>query len=167
MKVDRVIIRKSPVHLVFRLIVAFAVAGLVIFMVEDSFMDSSVSFLNLVELELSALVILVLLQAVISFFLVISWARNYYEVKPEEVVHRYGIFFSREKRYVLRNIEKIDMEQGILGKLMSYGTVRLTSPLLKDKILLNNVSDPVQVSAYLDDAISDARSDAQIVPLPQ
>jgi membrane protein YdbS with pleckstrin-like domain len=81
-------------------------------------------------------------------FLLLDWKNRYYILDKERISFRSGIFRTRELHYELtRKIESETVEQGYLGKLLHYGTVKAYNPALKVNIYLKDIPDP---QYYLD-----------------
>ena len=67
--------------------------------------------------------LLVIIKIGITFYVVLEWLNEYYEIHPDSVIHRSGIIWRKESRYPLRQIRLIKMEQGIFGRIFNYGTI--------------------------------------------
>lgn len=74
--------------------------------------------------------------------IVIAWAQESYSLKATEVVVQNGIFSKQVNTYELANLQSIKLEQGLLGRMLNYGTVRLYDPTLQYDIYLKNISNP-------------------------
>jgi len=93
----------------------------------------------------------------VELFLVLqvtlSWANEIYEIREDSILHRNGIFTLKEDVFTLRNLGSSTIQQGFFGKLLNYGTITLSSPVLKREYYLLNIHDPKKVVQSLEDNI--------------
>lgn len=75
-------------------------------------------------------------------FCVLSWTNTVYILEPEHIITKTGIFFTTEERYNMQAMQTIEIKQGLLGKILNYGTIRLFNPALEKQITLSNISNP-------------------------
>ena len=74
-----------------------------------------------------------------------SWSSSNYTVSRSGVSFNCGIFNNNQKTYACRNIEKVELFQGALGRLANYGHIKLYSPLLEKDLYLKNVANPKKI----------------------
>jgi hypothetical protein len=86
---------------------------------------------------------------------VLNWANEEYEIREGSVIHRKGIFRLREEIFTLRNLASSRISQNFFGKLFNYGTITLSSPLLKQDVYLVNIHDPKKIITSLEDNLED------------
>ena len=59
----------------------------------------------------------------VTLYVVLGWLNEYYEIRPDSIIHKTGLIWRKESRYPLRQIRLIKMQQGMFGKLFNYGTI--------------------------------------------
>ncbi len=143
--------RQSHYILVFRLIlIEIILAGLYLviripktYLLSPSVSSSSSDFLN------AAGFIYFLFLSLIELFLVVHtvlrWANEIYVVRGDSILHRRGIFTMKEDNITLQNMGSATIEQGILGKMLHYGTISVYSPVLKQEFKIENIPHPEQL----------------------
>ncbi|MBI2028577.1 MAG: response regulator [Candidatus Levybacteria bacterium] len=144
-ELNKITLRESTALIAIRIIVSeiiFVVSfALIVGLI--SLLGSYIGITGAFSLYLVALVMLLVFNIVIIFFIVARWHFEYTEVSKEGVVRHSGIIFSKKKeKYECNFVEAISFEQSFFGKLFNYGTIELYDPALKEKIYLLNVSNP-------------------------
>lgn len=88
--------------------------------------------------------ITVLIQSLNILFIiliVLRWASTEYRIENESLVMKKGIVSIVEKMYTVDSIETVEVEQGLLGRLFNFGTLRLYSPLFSYPLYIWAVPD--------------------------
>lgn len=67
--------------------------------------------------------IIVIFKIPLSLFVVLSWLFEYYEIWRNRVVHKKGIFWTKREDHEFKDLKYLKFEQGILGKLLNFGTI--------------------------------------------
>lgn len=78
----------------------------------------------------------------LTFFVIYQWVNEYYEIYPDHVSHRRGLIFQTKEHWALKNIVEIELEQGIMGRLFHWGTIRLFDRELKQKFTIYQIHNP-------------------------
>lgn len=84
------------------------------------------------------------LDLVVSVFMALAWKKESYVIHPNKIVHTRGILFRRHDTYECNNIETVRLKQGVLAKLLNYGTLAIYDPALRRNIILYNIPDPLK-----------------------
>lgn len=71
-----------------------------------------------------------------------EWKSKVYEIRPEGILFKRGIFFRREVTYPLNNVESVTLRQGMFGQYFGFGTLRIYDPALQQTIELANILNP-------------------------
>ncbi len=167
MDVQVVIVRRSPVTTVFKLIGILMIATVV-----SGGIEYGVAVYNggttggNWRLDLGLLTAFSAFAIIASLVMMLRWAFEGYYVEEGEVIHRRGILFRHQQRISLRNVEEIRVEEGLFGRMLKYGTIVMHNPLMKEEISLGNVSDPYIQVQVLENAIGKDQGGSHIVPLP-
>lgn len=107
--------------------------------------------------------VLSLIELVIVLKVTLGWANNVYEIRDDSIIHRQGIFTLKEDVYTLRNLGSATIQQGFWGKLLNYGTITLSSPILKHEFYLLDVHNPENVAQSFDNNIDDKTKKADTI----
>jgi len=58
-------------------------------------------------------------------YIILLWLNEYFEITPTAVIHKKGIFYRDTQRYELEFVRTIKVSQGLLGKLLNFGSIEL------------------------------------------
>lgn len=139
------IVRQTPLFLGLKLVVLELVfSGIYLllrlplhfFEFDIPFVDETFLFYAIV------FTIFTLIEVAIILWPLLQWANEYYEITHGEITHHKGVFSRSQQIYSLDNIEAITIEQGFLGRLLHYGTIKLVNPVLNQEIYLYLISQP-------------------------
>ncbi|OGY59141.1 MAG: hypothetical protein A3H06_01395 [Candidatus Colwellbacteria bacterium RIFCSPLOWO2_12_FULL_44_13] len=141
-----IIFRKSPAALV-RSIISIDIVLIALFFISILFVDyeelfGRVAFLQVLSYEVLAALLILILQAIISFVALVQWTREHYEIRQRELVFRRGLWKREEKVYLLDSIRFISFSQDFLERKLNYGTIMLESFNSHDKIVIEEISNP-------------------------
>lgn len=67
----------------------------------------------------------------------------------KRVIFKRGIISRRTDEMKLRSIETVEIEQGVFGRILDYGTVVVTGRGISD-VVLKNVDDPMLVKRRIE-----------------
>lgn len=162
MKRDYRHFRQSHVVLVFDLIIAevILISLYLILRIPKSFLLTSVLNLNqeltniLNTAGILYFIFLSVIELIIILVIALKWAGHEYEINQGMIIHRQGIVKITEETYSLRSLGTTTISQGILGRILNFGTIKLYSPLLKQEYFLRNVHDPRHILEALEDDIN-------------
>ena len=68
---------------------------------------------------------LVLFQVILTSYVVLQWLNEYYEITPDEIVHKNGIIFKKIEKYRFDNVRAISISENFIGELLNFGTITL------------------------------------------
>jgi len=74
--------------------------------------------------------------------IVLRWVNTEYRIEGGSLITKKGIVSIKEKTYALDNVETVEVEQDLLGRIFQYGTVSLFSPLFTEQVYLLNIPHP-------------------------
>jgi len=111
-------------------------------------------------------IVLIFAQASIIIAVVLKWWFERYEITIESIIHKRGVFRSREDIYSLKNIEAGKVSQNVFGKIFNFGTVAVFSPVLKSEYFIRDISNPYLIKNFIVELIDDKieEKDRKIIP---
>jgi uncharacterized membrane protein YdbT with pleckstrin-like domain len=92
------------------------------------------------------------LDAVLLIYLVLRWRNTQYVIMPDEIAIHQGILSAHTTIHKINNIEAVEVNQSLLGKLFNYGTISFFSPSLNTRVAISNVSNPQQYAGIIKQA---------------
>jgi len=166
MNVDSIIIRLSPIIVLFR----FFIATLIIAICYGLYIIIQLTFggISLIDNTIHPSLLFVITLTIESMVLVcvfLKWAYTFYEVNDKHIIKHQGIFSKRRITHTLENIQTVEVEQNIFGLLLHFGNIRCDNPLIKNDITLNIISDPQKYVAIIRKILS--ANHQKIIPVDQ
>lgn len=67
---------------------------------------------------------------------------SYYEVRPGKIIYKSGLFSRKEQEFDCAQITKVNLTQGIVGRLFNFGTIDLYVPTTNEWFALSNIPNP-------------------------
>lgn len=154
------LLRQSHIMLVTRLLV-LDVLITVLYLIFRTFTTllhlfniSPAGFYGLSFIDIVYFIFITFAELTLGTWIVLSWANEEWEIKEGIIFHRRGIFHMREDAYSLKQIGSTTLNQGLLGKLFNYGTIRIFSPLLKQDYYLMNIHNPREIVKTLENEVA-------------
>jgi uncharacterized membrane protein YdbT with pleckstrin-like domain len=111
---------------------------------------------NIMIVNIPLFVSLVILKLSITIFVILQWLNEYYEIKPEVVVFKKGFIFKQEKRFLLKHIGAVTLEQGIFGRAFNFGTLKLFNWTSEKEEYLYLIHNPEKYQKILEDLTPEA-----------
>lgn len=137
------IVRRSPVALVIKIIIAealveltYAVISLGLTQFNESLGSSYSAARMLLTILFSAFSIGVLTV------LIAQWANEGYYLDDNELTVTQGILKKTSVAYPFANMQSVTVRQGIIGRLFNFGFVTIFIPTLGKEILFTEISSP-------------------------
>ena len=163
------IFRQSHIILIFKLlfieillVFLYLVIRIPKSLLLSSYFDTSQNtFLNIAGIVYFSLLSLFELFLVLQ--VVLNWANEEYEIREGSVIHRKGIFRLKEEIFTLRNLASSRISQNFFGKIFNFGTITLSSPILKKDIYLVNVHNPKKIIISLEDDLESKNHQGGVV----
>ncbi len=85
---------------------------------------------------------LILIKILFMIIIIAQWLENYYEVKPGKIIYKSGFFSRTEREFDCNQITKVNLTQGIIGRLFNFGTINLYRPTTNEWFSLSNIPNP-------------------------
>lgn len=90
------------------------------------------------------------IEAILLIAVFLRWYFIYYIISTDAVSRHKGVLFKKVETYDLQSIRSLTVFQGLFGRLFNYGTIVMTSPLLKKDVKLKNINNPLRHAQILD-----------------
>lgn len=162
--VTHLTVRQSITILILKLILIDILTA-VIFLVSHSILFNTdvTNSLNINQNFYNTLVFLILVFCKISLtiYLVLRWLNEYYEIKPNEIIHKNGIIFRKVKRHDLALIRAAKVKRNLVARLLNYGTIDLYDIRLQKDIELYLIHNPIKYLRILESIIPDLEEEKQ------
>ena len=173
-KQPRFIIRKSIVVVVLKLVMLQAVFMLAYFFMriaKNTMLGGLYYASNMSDTQfwLGLLLFLVLAttQMIITAYILLQWNREQYEIRDDSIIHTRGVVHNKEEVYSLNGVEAGKVRQGLMGRLLNYGTVSVFSPVLKKEYFLYDIPNPdLMKQTMLALLQNKSTKDEKIIPIP-
>ncbi len=164
--VSHITIRQSISFLLIRLVVleVVSVLGLIlslVFFFNPQIQDRLGDLILYVNIPFFCFVII--LKTIVMLMVIIRWLNEYYEITPKYVIHKRGFFFKKEERYTLVHLGKVRLEQGLLGRLLNYGNVKVFNWALEKEITLYLVHNPTKAVKVLKDLLPETDEEKETI----
>ena len=102
------------------------------------------------SLGIFLLLVVFFTQIILTTYAALEWINNYYEVTPDQVIHKRGIFFRKVERFVLRHVWYAEVEHGLWGHILNYGTITLYDQRRNKLMELYLIHNPDRYMEVLD-----------------
>ena len=164
--VTHINIRQSIFFLLLKLVLLDLIAICLILLFFSSlsapFIPDSMK-LQIISYNLIFFLLLGFIKIFIALFVVLQWLNVYYEIWPNSIVHKRGIIWKKEEKHTFGHIRLIKIEQGVLGRLLSYGTLSLYDYSLRRYASLYLIHNPIKYFRILDDLLPKAQKEKEIL----
>lgn len=82
------------------------------------------------------------LKIFLTIYVVLLWLNEYYEITPEEIIHKKGIIQRKSEAYSLDKVRSIDVQDSFFGEMFNFATVTLYDIRLRKYIDLYQIHNP-------------------------
>lgn len=106
---------------------------------------------------------LAIIKIAFSIYIVLDWINEYYELTPRTFIYRHGIFFTKEERINFADIRKLVVKQGLLGKLLNFGTIEIYDFLMQKTANAYLIHNPLRYEKILTDLIPEVEEEKNII----
>ena len=145
---NSIIIRRSPIVLI-RTFVIIEFLGFVGFFIATLFGNYKYElytqlplFSSLISYQTAKLLFLSGAQFIITVYAFFRWYYETYSIKPDAVVHKWGVFFKKEKSVMTRETLSVSLSLGPVGKILHYGSIKISGGGRENTLTLADVSYP-------------------------
>ena len=156
--VTHVTIRQSIFFLHLRLVVLEVIAALCLIGVLTFFITQQTSpYVSVfIAYALPFFLLLIIIKIGFMIFIIVSWLNYYYEITPKEIIFRKGLIFKKEERYMLAHIGSAILDQGLLGRIFNFGTLKLFIWTSEKEEYLYLIHNPIKYQTILEQILPEA-----------
>jgi membrane protein YdbS with pleckstrin-like domain len=97
----------------------------------------------------AVLFIVLIIYFAMVLYMILSWNKHYYVINSQAVLMYDGIIFSKSKSYDMAGVESIEVDQGLIGKVFNFGTLKLYNPRLEKEITFHRIPDPNKEAGFI------------------
>lgn len=150
--VSHINIRQSISLLLTKILVIETVAALVVIIFHSllfSFVLPSGTIHLITIFGMPIFVVLVTIKMLLSLYIIIDWLNEYYEVSAHFIMHRRGVLYKHEEKYAIDQVAFIEINQGMLGRLCNYGSIRLLNMRRYEYLDMYLIHNPFRYAAII------------------
>lgn len=163
---NNLVIRKSAAVMFVRLIMLQLLAGILYLLLRIGLRFLDIQFdseFSLSPLSLIKSLFFIVIEIGVAGLIILQWISNYYILTSNEVKHITGIISKREINYSLENIQSVSFEQGLLGRILNFGNVKIFSPALQQELFLTEVSNPSKIVENIKQALDNDKGSTRFI----
>lgn len=163
---NNLIIRKSEIVLLMRIIIFELLAGLLYILLRIVLRLLDIQFdteLSLDPLSLIKSAVFVVIEIAVVGLAILQWKNNYYILTPYEIKYVTGNLSKKETNYSIKNLQSVSYEQGLIGRVFNYGNVKAFSPALQRELILTEISSPHLVAENVKDVLEESGNKSQFI----
>lgn len=138
-------VRQSIFLLLIKLVTVEVITAVVIIVFHSAMFaikDLQNSAAPAIPFNIYIFLVLASLKMLLTGYIILEWYDEYYEISTTDVGHRKGFFFKRHETVKLEHLTSVKLEQGIIGKLFNYGTIRVHDWFQNRDYFLYQIHDP-------------------------
>lgn len=118
---------------------------------------------NLIVLYGIVYILFQVVNVITIILVILDWYNRTYTLQSHDIIFRAGVFKSLRKNYQYDNIEKVTLEQGLIGKMLNFGSVVIYNPLIKEDAYIRNIPDPEYYTNIIQGVVPKS-ADQRIIP---
>lgn len=162
--VTHITIRQSIFFLVLRIIVIESITTIFVILLHTVFLVPVITerIGNAALFNIPIFVLLVIAKSSLLIFVIAQWLNEYYEITTKEIIYRRGIIVRREDRHKLDHIGSVELEQGLLGRIFNYGTLKLFVWTTEKEALMYLIHNPRKYQNILEDLLPEAEKSKKV-----
>lgn len=149
---------------VLDLILAIIVIGFYFILVQGGII--TFAFATNTYLFLIVFTVIGALKVFLTVYVVLLWLNEYYEITPENIIHKKGIIHRTTETYSLDKVRVIDVQDTFLGELFNYATVTLYDIRLHKYLDLYLIHNPKRYVKILKVIRPDLETKSDRIHLP-
>ena len=149
-----IIIRDTPIRLVIWIVIyqiIFSSIYLIVALISGSYVAFDEGLLlNIITYDLFTFIVLVLLQQIITMYLLLRWIHRLYKFQEYDLILTEGIFPKKTMKIPHRSIKTIKSHKSLLGRIFNYGTITIALINQPKAVVIPYMTNPDQVIKYLE-----------------
>jgi len=149
------VVKKSPVVIVKNFIY-LQMAAIAVFFLSGILFDYGellgyVPLLNSLSFHIAEALGIFTLETILVFYIFFRWYKEYYDIKPDKIIHGRGIIFRQKTVIPFKIAHSISFSQGPLGRLTKYGTIELRDSAGNRIAALDHLPEPQKYAELIVD----------------
>lgn len=165
-KVTHVNVRVSIVFLLLKLVLLDIIAAFFVIFFFGALSVASIPTevrLFIFSQNMIYFVLLAVVKVIITVYIVIQWLNEYYEITPTNIHYRRGIIWRREDIYEFKNVRTVGIQQGVLGRIFSFGTLFFYDRAVYKYYYLHDIHNPSRYLNILRRIVPGAELEREVV----
>lgn len=90
-----------------------------------------------------------IIKVFLTIYIILSWLNEYYEITPENIIHKKGIIFTKTEHYALDKIRTMDIQDNLIGEMCNFATITLYDIRLNKYLDMYLIHNPQRYAAIL------------------
>lgn len=163
--ITHITIRQSITFLVLRILAIEFLAAFSIIVFHTLLLRTEVRDVvgeDILVFNIPLFIFLVILKTAVLIFVIIQWLNEYYEITTNEIVYRKGLIFKKEVRHIFEHIGSVKLEQGILGRIFNFGTLRLFNWTRENYTYMYLIHNPSKYMHILEELLPAADKEKKV-----
>jgi|GEM_PF-3558121 len=111
---------------------------------------TSESLKTIIEYDTTASLILTFIQIVLVIFVTMKWANQSYNIKDGFITYFSGIFFRKQEKVNISNIDGVSHAQSLFGKIIGYGDIKIEYGR-NQVLIIQDIPYPEEFIKYIED----------------
>jgi len=103
-------------------------------------------------------IVVILAGIFVALVVFLNWYFTIFRLTSKRVENRYGIFGSREEEVALMDIQSVDYENTIFGRIFNFGTVIIKAAGQHREVDFTNITGAKKVADEIEDLAMKVRS---------
>lgn len=144
-------IRRSTYTLLFKIVLAEVLTEIVYLGLGAviTYVGNSSPGINVEQLRFSLGVLMTMIGLGLFIIIVTLWINEGISVDNEEITYKNGVLNSKVSTYPYANIQRVTVEQSVLGKMFNFGTITLYTPLLGQDLVFHEMPSPHELATSI------------------
>lgn len=145
------LVRRSTAVLLFKIVLAELLAEIIYLSISAllSFSTLNSTTVNVDALRIATNLIMTMVAVGLFATIILNWVNEGITIDDEEIAHKRGVLKSSVSTYPYTNIQRVTVEQSVIGKLFNFGTINLYTPLLGQDLVFHEMPNPHELAAEI------------------
>lgn len=117
---------------------------------------------DIIVFNIPIFLVLVAIKLATIIYVIIDWLNEYYEITPKEMIFKKGLLFKTEQRTLMGHIGSVNLDQGILGRIFNFGTLKLFNWTNEKYVYLYLIHNPTKYMNILEKLLPEADREKKV-----
>jgi len=141
-----VTLRQSLVLVIIQVVVLELLISALTFVLKVPIISGMISSMMLYA---TITVFMQIMNVAFIILIMLRWANLEYVLDNGSLIIRRGVLHKREKTYALDNVETVEIEQDVLGRILGYGSIHVYSPLFQEHVYVHGITNPQKFASEI------------------